>query len=94
VHHETDGAAALKAIRRLRPSAIVLDIGLPSLDGRQVCRELRAAGDITPILFLSARDEDVDRILGLELGGDDYVTKPFSPREVVARINALLRRLP
>jgi DNA-binding response OmpR family regulator len=92
VHHETDGAAALTAVRRLRPSAIVLDIGLPSLDGWQVCRELRAAGDITPILFLSARDEDVDRIVGLELGGDDYVTKPFSPREVVARINALLRR--
>jgi DNA-binding response OmpR family regulator len=92
VHHETDGAAALRAVRRVRPSAVVLDIGLPSLDGLQLCRELRAAGDTTPIVFVSARDEDVDRILGLELGGDDYVTKPFSPREVVVRVNNVLRR--
>ena len=87
-----DGAEALRAARDLRPSAIVLDIGLPSLDGIEVCRRLRAAGDWTPVLFVTARDDEVDRILGLELGGDDYVTKPFSPREVVARLGGVLRR--
>jgi DNA-binding response OmpR family regulator len=88
-----DGAAALAAARDLRPSAIVLDIGLPTIDGIEVCRRLRGAGDWTPILFVTARDDEVDRILGLELGADDYVTKPFSPRELVARIGVVLRRV-
>jgi two-component system OmpR family response regulator len=70
---------------------LVLDIGMPELDGLGVCRELRKLSDV-PILFLSARDEEIDRILGLEIGGDDYVTKPFSPRELVARVNVILRR--
>src|SRR6202158_2464031 len=70
---------------------VVLDIGMPEMDGLEVCRQIRKTAD-TPILFLSARDEEIDRILGLEIGGDDYVTKPFSPRELVARVNAILRR--
>lgn len=73
------------------PDIIVLDVGLPDIDGLELCRRIRKISD-TPILFLSARDEEIDRILGLELGGDDYVTKPFSPRELVARINVILRR--
>ncbi|WP_404390788.1 response regulator transcription factor [Humibacillus xanthopallidus] len=87
-----DGAVALQAARALRPSAIVLDIGLPTLDGIEVCRRLRAGGDWTPVLFVTARDDEVDRILGLELGADDYLTKPFSPRELVARVGSVLRR--
>ena len=86
-----DGAAALRATRDLRPSALILDIGLPSIDGIEVCRRLRAENDWTPILFVTARDDEVDRILGLELGADDYVTKPFSPRELVARLGGMLR---
>jgi DNA-binding response OmpR family regulator len=92
VHVESDGAAGLAAARRLHPVAIVLDIRLPSMDGVEVCRALRADGDWTPILFVTARDDEVDRVLGLELGADDYVTKPFSPRELVARVKAVLRR--
>ncbi|TDV50871.1 DNA-binding response OmpR family regulator [Actinophytocola oryzae] len=92
VHVEKDGAAGLAAVRRLRPVAVVLDVGLPSMDGVAVCRELRAAGDWTPVLFVTARDDEVDRVLGLELGADDYVTKPFSPRELVARVRTVLRR--
>jgi len=92
VHVEHDGAAGLAAARRLRPVACILDIGLPGLDGTQVCRRLREAGDWTPVIFLTARDDEVDRVVGLELGADDYVTKPFSPRELVARVKALLRR--
>jgi DNA-binding response OmpR family regulator len=92
VHVEPDGPAALAAVRRLRPVAVVLDIGLPGMDGIQVCRELRAADDWTPVLFVTARDDEVDRILGLEMGADDYVTKPFSPRELVARVRTVLRR--
>jgi DNA-binding response OmpR family regulator len=92
VHLETDGQAALAAAARLHPVAVVLDIGLPGLDGIEVCRRLRAADDWTPVVFVTARDDEVDRILGLELGADDYVTKPFSPRELVARIRAVLRR--
>ncbi|MFD4422990.1 winged helix-turn-helix domain-containing protein [Agromyces sp. NPDC058484] len=92
VHVERDGAAGLAAIRRLRPVAVVLDVGLPSLDGIEVCRALRAEGDWTPIVFVTARDDEVDRILGLELGGDDYLTKPFSPRELVVRLRGILRR--
>ncbi|MEO7447649.1 MAG: response regulator transcription factor, partial [Humibacillus sp.] len=87
-----DGAEALAATRRLRPSALVLDIGLPTLDGIEVCRRLRAEGDWTPVLFVTARDDEVDRILGIELGADDYLTKPFSPRELVARLGSVLRR--
>jgi DNA-binding response OmpR family regulator len=92
VHVERDGNGALAAVERLRPVAIVLDVGLPGRDGLDVCRTLRARGDWTPVVFVTARDDEVDRILGLELGGDDYLTKPFSPRELVARIRGLLRR--
>jgi DNA-binding response OmpR family regulator len=91
-HVERDGLTALEAIRRDRPDVVLLDIGLPGLDGIQVCRRLRAADDWTPILFVTARDDEVDRVVGLELGADDYVTKPFSPREVIARIASVLRR--
>jgi DNA-binding response OmpR family regulator len=89
---ETDGRGALAAVRRLRPVAVVLDVGLPVLDGIEVCRTMRSGGDWTPVLFVTARDDEVDRVLGLELGADDYVTKPFSPRELVARIRTVLRR--
>jgi DNA-binding response OmpR family regulator len=92
VHSERDGIAGLAAIRRLRPVAIVLDVGLPGLDGIEICRRLRESGDWTPIIFVTARDDEVDRILGIELGADDYLTKPFSPRELVARVKSLLRR--
>ena len=94
VQVERDGAAGLAAVRQLRPVAVVLDVGLPGLDGIAVCRRLRAERDRTPILFVTARDDEVDRVTGLELGGDDYVTKPFSPRELVARVRAVLRRGP
>ncbi|MCX6461982.1 MAG: response regulator transcription factor [Pseudonocardiales bacterium] len=94
VQVERDGVAGLAAVRRLRPVAVVLDVGLPGLDGIEVCRRLRAERDRTPILFVTARDDEVDRVTGLELGGDDYVTKPFSPRELVARVKAVLRRGP
>jgi DNA-binding response OmpR family regulator len=94
VQVEADGKAGLAAVRRLRPVAVVLDVGLPSLDGIEVCRALRADGDWTPILFVTARDDEVDRVLGLELGADDYVTKPFSPRELVTRVRTVLRRGP
>lgn len=92
VHLERDGEAALRAVDALRPAAIVLDVGLPGLDGIEVCRRLRAADDWTPVLFATARDDEVDRIVGLELGADDYLTKPFSPRELVARVTSVLRR--
>ncbi|WP_210593475.1 response regulator transcription factor [Streptomyces sp. GESEQ-35] len=92
VHVESDGEGALAAVRRLRPVAIVLDIALPGIDGVEVCRRLREEGDWTPVMFVTARDEVADRILGLELGGDDYLTKPFSPHELVARVKSLLRR--
>jgi DNA-binding response OmpR family regulator len=92
VHIESDGRAGLAAARRLSPVAIVLDVGLPSMDGIEVCRALRESGDWTPIIFVTARDDEVDRIVGLELGADDYLTKPFSPRELVARLKSILRR--
>jgi DNA-binding response OmpR family regulator len=92
VHVEHDGTAGLAAARRMRPVACVLDIALPGIAGTEICRRLREAGDWTPVIFLTARDDEIDRILGLELGGDDYVTKPFSPRELVARVKSLLRR--
>jgi two-component system OmpR family response regulator len=87
-----DGKEALNRFAADKPDLIVLDIGMPEFDGLDVCREVRKTSDV-PILFLSARDEEIDRILGLEIGGDDYVTKPFSPRELVARVNVILRRL-
>ena len=92
VHVEADGRGGLAAARKLRPVAIVLDVGLPELDGTEVCRALRADGDGVPILFVTARDDEVDRVVGLEMGADDYITKPFSPRELVARVKTVLRR--
>jgi DNA-binding response OmpR family regulator len=88
----TDGPAALAAVRTAKPVAVVLDIGLPGADGIEVCRAMRAANDWTPVLFVTARDEEVDRVIGLEIGADDYVTKPFSPRELLARLRSVLRR--
>jgi DNA-binding response OmpR family regulator len=87
----TDGLAALEAVRRLDPDVIVLDVMLPGLDGIEVCRQLRAFSDAY-VLMLTARGEEIDRIMGLTVGADDYLVKPFSPREVVARVKALLRR--
>jgi DNA-binding response OmpR family regulator len=92
VQIESDGESALAAWRRLHPVAVILDIGLPGRDGADVCRTMRAAGDWTPVLFVTARDVELDRLLGLELGADDYVTKPFSPRELAARVRTVLRR--
>ena len=92
VHVESDGIAGLSAAKTLHPVAIILDVGLPGMDGVEVCKELRNSGVWTPILFCTARDDEVDRILGLEMGGDDYITKPFSPREIVARVKSVLRR--
>jgi DNA-binding response OmpR family regulator len=87
-----DGQAALDAVAGQRPALIVLDLMLPKLDGFEVCRQLRAKNNPVAILMLTARDEDIDKILGLELGADDYLTKPFNPRELVARVKAILRR--
>jgi two-component system response regulator MtrA len=92
VHVEADGGRALDAVRRLKPVAIVLDIGLSGMDGIEICKALRAAGDWTPVLFVTARDDELDRLLGLEIGADDYLTKPFSPRELAARVRTVLRR--
>jgi len=92
VHVESDGRAGLSSARTMHPVAIVLDVGLPSMDGTEVCRQLRGEGNWTPILFVTARDDEIDRVLGLELGADDYLTKPFSPRELVARVRSVLRR--
>ncbi len=86
-----DGQLALTHAAREAPDLVVLDVGLPELDGFEVCRRIRARSDV-PILFLTARDDEIDRVLGLELGADDYVTKPFSPRELVARVRAILKR--
>jgi two-component system OmpR family response regulator len=86
-----DGEAALDAVKAGGVDLIVLDINLPRLNGLEVCRKVRAEGEL-PILFLSSRDDEIDRVLGIELGADDYVVKPFSPREVTARITAILRR--
>ena len=91
VVHALTGADALAAAERENFDFAILDIGLPDMTGLDVCRRLREKSAI-PVLFLTARDAEVDRILGLELGGDDYVTKPFSPREIVARVRAILRR--
>ncbi|HET8590756.1 MAG TPA: response regulator transcription factor [Nakamurella sp.] len=88
----TSGEEALDAAASSPPDAVILDIGLPGMDGLEVCRRLRAAPPGPPVLFVTARDDEVDRIVGLEIGGDDYITKPFSPRELVARVKAVLRR--
>jgi two-component system OmpR family response regulator len=87
-----DGKEGLARFAADRPDLIILDIGMPELDGLEVCRQIRKASDV-PILFLTARDDEIDRVLGLEIGGDDYVTKPFSPRELIARVNVILRRV-
>jgi two-component system alkaline phosphatase synthesis response regulator PhoP len=91
VEAATDGAQALEKINELKPALIVLDIMLPEVDGFEVCRRTRAESDV-PIIMLTARDDDIDKIVGLELGADDYMTKPFNPRELVARVKAILRR--
>ncbi len=86
-----DGAEAVRIARRERPDLVVMDVVMPELDGLEATRQLRAASD-TPVLFLSSRGEELDRVLGLEIGGDDYLTKPFSTRELISRIKAILRR--
>lgn len=86
-----NGKQAIELFEQQKPQCLVLDIMMPEMEGTEVCKRLRQHTDI-PILFLSAKDDEVDRILGLELGGDDYLTKPFSPRELVARVKAVLRR--
>lgn len=86
-----NGKEALESIERHNFDLVVLDINMPELDGLEVCKELRKTSDL-PILFLSSRDEEIDRIIGLELGADDYLTKPFSPRELVARVKTILKR--
>ena len=91
VETAADGQEALEKARRLRPDLIVLDLMMPRLDGWEVCRRLRKESSV-PVIMLTARTEDVDKIVGLELGADDYVTKPFNPRELVARVKAVLRR--
>ncbi len=87
----TDGEQAMAEYRRLKPSLLILDIMLPGIDGWEVCRQLRGFSNV-PIIMLTAREDEVDKVVGLELGADDYLTKPFSPRELVARVKAVLRR--
>ena len=87
-----DGEMALQKATTERPDLIILDLMLPKMDGMEVCKELRLQRIMTPILMLTAKDDEFDKVLGLELGADDYMTKPFSPREVVARVKAILRR--
>lgn len=86
-----DGRAAVDQVRRAMPDLIILDIGMPEMDGLDVCREVRRTSSV-PILFLTAQDDEIDRVVGLELGADDYVAKPFSPRELIARVRAILKR--
>jgi len=87
-----NGKQALQSAAANNPDLIILDISMPELDGLEACKQLRKKSD-TPILFLSSRDEEIDKIIGLEIGGDDYMTKPFSPRELIARINVILKRM-
>jgi two-component system alkaline phosphatase synthesis response regulator PhoP/two-component system response regulator ResD len=87
-----DGVTALEKIEQYKPDLVLLDIMLPQMDGWEVCRRVRKSGNNVPIIMLTARAEDVDKVVGLELGADDYVTKPFNPRELIARIKAVLRR--
>jgi DNA-binding response OmpR family regulator len=91
VRTATNGADALTSVQNQQPSLIVLDLMLPDIDGIEICRRIRQKSDV-PILMLTARDEDVDKIIGLEVGADDYLTKPFNPRELVARVKSILRR--
>ncbi len=86
-----DGTAAIETIARVKPSLVILDLMMPGMSGYDVCKAVRQESDV-PIIMLTARDEDVDKIVGLELGADDYLTKPFNPRELVARVKAILRR--
>ena len=92
VLHAYDGLTALEVAQQHEPGLIVLDLMLPGLDGWEVCKRVRSGSDV-PIIMLTARDDDVDKIVGLELGADDYLTKPFNPRELIARIKAVLRRV-
>ncbi|MEM8796043.1 MAG: response regulator [Pseudomonadota bacterium] len=87
-----DGKVAIEKAETFVPDLVILDIGLPEMDGLEVCRQIRRSSEV-PILFLSARSDEIDRVLGLEIGGDDYVTKPFSPRELVARVSVILKRM-
>ena len=87
-----NGRVALELVEQENPALIILDINMPEVDGFQFCREIRKTSDV-PILFLSSRDEEIDRVVGFEIGGDDYVSKPFSPRELMARVNAILKRV-
>ena len=87
-----EGQEAIEQFQKQSPNLIILDINMPEMDGLEVCRELRKSSDI-PIIFLSSREDEIDRVLGLEIGGDDYITKPFSPRELVARVNVILKRI-
>ena len=89
--HADSGEKGLDILTQRSPRAVLLDLGLPDMDGTEVCRRIRAKSDV-PIIMLTARDDEVDKVVGLEIGADDYVTKPFSPREVVARVKAVLRR--
>ncbi len=91
IREASDGAEALAAVAEREPELIVLDVLMPELDGIETCRQLRRTSEV-PIVFLSSRGEELDRVLGLELGGDDYLTKPFSTRELVSRVKAVLRR--
>src|SRR5215212_7500104 len=86
-----DGAEALQKAENAKPDLVVLDLMLPDIDGLEVCRQIRSSSDV-PILMLTARDDDIDKIVGLEVGADDYLTKPFNPRELVARIKSILSR--
>ena len=89
--HAPSGERGLDAVKDRDPRAVLLDLGLPGMDGIEVCRRIRAFSDV-PVIMLTARDGEIDKIVGLEIGADDYVTKPFSPRELVARVKAVLRR--
>lgn len=92
VRHVTTGVVALERIESQPPGLVVLDLALPGIDGIEVCRRIRAKNSKLAVLMLTARDSELDRVLGLEIGADDYLTKPFSPREMVARVKAILRR--
>lgn len=92
VESVSDGEAAFQAYARLRPNLVILDLMLPKLDGFEVCKKIRSHDNETAIIMVTARDEDIDKIIGLELGADDYLTKPFNPHELVARVKTILRR--
>lgn len=89
--HAKDGKDALKLFTKYNPDLIILDISMPEMDGLEFCKALRKISEV-PVLFLSSRNDEIDKVVGFEIGGDDYVTKPFSPRELVSRVNAILKR--